>query len=153
MPPHWQRRYTPTYTVSAVWKESRRRYGVTDFFVQKLPFNLYMKRGACAFQEVAALILRLVQQHVTMIPVSFKFVLDIYWLDTGRVGKYFKFIMAGLRGEPLGTKCNQMRCVNRSQNSYINFMPYRTMLRVLCRAHTTTCRAATSTDWTSFFGR
>jgi hypothetical protein len=60
--------------------------------VQKLPFNLYMKKGACAFQEVAAL--RLVRAA----PVPFV-------LDT--VGEYF--IMTGLRGEPLDTECNQIR--------------------------------------------
>ncbi len=83
------------YFYSILWKESRRRYGATDFFVQKLPFNLYMKKGVLASQEVAAL--RLVQPHVT-IPVPF--VLDA-------VGEYF--IMTGLRGEPLGTVFSEMQ--------------------------------------------
>ena len=54
-----------------------------------------MKRGACAFQEVAAL--HLVRQHIS-IPVPF--VLDM-------VGEYF--IMTGLCGEPLGTVFSEMQ--------------------------------------------
>jgi len=83
------------YFYSIIWKESRRRYGATDFFVQKLPFNLYMKRGEAASQEAAAM--RFVQPHVT-IPVPF--VLDA-------VADYF--VMTGLRGEPLGTVFSTMQ--------------------------------------------
>ena len=83
------------YVYSAIWKASRRHYGGTELFVQKLPFNLYMKRGMLASQEVAAM--RFVRPHITL-PVPF--VLDA-------VGEYF--IMTGLRGEKLGRVFNKMQ--------------------------------------------
>jgi len=82
------------YVYCTVWKQSRERYGATDFFIQKLPFNLYLKKGVMASQEAAAL--RFVRPHVT-IPVPF--VLD-------SVGEFF--IMTGLPGEPLGTVFSKM---------------------------------------------
>lgn len=111
--------------------------------MQKLPFNLYMKKSAFAFQEVAAL--RLVRPHVT-IPVPF--VLDV-------VGEYF--IMTGVRGKPLGTVFSEMQPakVDRVRGSLSEFVHQLRAIQndtllpaVLCRALTTRCRAATSTVWT-----
>ncbi|KAG7091276.1 hypothetical protein E1B28_010325 [Marasmius oreades] len=76
------------------WWLGIRLYGPTDFFVQRLPGNIYMKRGTKALQEAEAI--RIVKAR-TSIPVPT--VLDA--LDGC-------FIMTRLPGEPLGNLFSEM---------------------------------------------
>ena len=74
---------------------SIRRYGPTDFFVQRLPFGLFLKQGQKASQE--ALAIQLVSKQTTGIPVPQ--ILDVVENC---------FIMTRLEGEVLGDLFSEM---------------------------------------------
>lgn len=119
---------------------SGKRADPTDFFVQKLPFNFYMK-GIFAFQEAAALCLAAACYDPRFICA---------WCG-GWILYHdgFTWRAAGHGIQQNAIRWDSLVCVNRSRNSYVNFVPFQTTLLVLCRAHITTYRTATSTAWTS----